>query len=346
MDYTDVVKDGDTYRKNYLEGITDFIERKNKEGFSVREKFMPTSALPDRIEEYRKKYSAMLGLDKLSDDGCPEPSLIYAGEDEDCKFYRVVVYVTPEIPFHGILFKPHGLVKAPLIIAQHGGGGTPELCSDMNGENNYNHMVRRLIKKGLFVFAPQIMVWRKSAVEWDNEPKHDIPYNRQIIDALLKSVGVSITAIEIKGIMNSITYLSSLDFIEKNNIGMTGISYGGYFTLHTMAADTRIKVGYSNALFNAPNIRQFSDWCYDNAVNMFHDAEVAALCAPRKLYVALGKNDAVVDYRKAAPEAERVKKYFEAFGCPQNYIFDLWEGGHTMSPTDEGIDFMLSAFEK
>ena len=345
MDYEDIVKDGDTYRKNYLEGIVDFIKRKNNEGFSIRDKFMPADTLPNNIEEYRKKYCAMLGLDKLSDDDCPEPSLIYAGEDEDCKFYRVVVYITPEIPFHGLLFKPHGLVKAPLIIAQHGGGGTPELCSDMNGENNYNHMVRRLIKKGVFVFAPQIMVWRKSCFEWGNEPKQDIPYNRRIIDSLLKSIGASITAIEIKGIMNSITYLSSLDFIEENNIGMTGISYGGYFTLHTMAADTRIKAGYSNALFNARE-KHFTDWLYENANNTFCDAEVAALCAPRKLYVALGRNDPVVDYRIAAPEAERVKKYFEAFGCPQNYVFDLWDGGHTMSPTDEGIDFMLSAFEK
>ena len=345
MDYEDIVKDGDTYRKNYLEGIVDFIKCKNNEGFSIRDKFMPADTLPNNIEEYRKKYCAMLGLDKLSDDDCPEPRLVYAGEDEDCKFYRVVVYITPEIPFHGLLFKPHGLVKAPLIIAQHGGGGTPELCSDMNGENNYNHMVRRLIKKGVFVFAPQIMVWRKSCFEWGNEPKQDIPYNRRIIDSLLKSIGVSITAIEIKGIMNSITYLSSLDFIEENNIGMTGISYGGYFTLHTMAADTRIKAGYSNALFNARE-KHFTDWLYENANNTFCDAEVAALCAPRKLYVALGRNDPVVDYRIAAPEAERVKKYFEAFGCPQNYVFDLWDGGHTMSPTDEGIDFMLSAFEK
>ncbi len=345
MDYEDIVKDGDTYRKNYLEGIVDFIKRKNNEGFSIRDKFMPADTLPNNIEEYRKKYCAMLGLDKLSDDDCPEPSLIYAGEDEDCKFYRVVVYITPEIPFHGLLFKPHGLVKAPLIIAQHGGGGTPELCSDMNGENNYNHMVRRLIKKGVFVFAPQIMVWRKSCFEWGNEPKQDIPYNRRIIDSLLKSIGVSITAIEIKGIMKCITYLSSLDFIEENNIGMTGISYGGYFTLHTMAADTRIKAGYSNALFNARE-KHFTDWLYENANNTFCDAEVAALCAPRKLYIAMGKNDMVVDYQKAIPEAERVEKYFKAFGCPQNYIFDIWDGGHTMSPTDEGIDFMLSAFEK
>lgn len=345
MDYEDIVKDGDTYRKNYLEGIVDFIKRKNNEGFSIRDKFMPADTLPNNIEEYRKKYCAMLGLDKLSDDDCPEPRLVYAGEDEDCKFYRVVVYITPEIPFHGLLFKPHGLVKAPLIIAQHGGGGTPELCSDMNGENNYNHMVRRLIKKGVFVFAPQIMVWRKSCFEWGNEPKQDIPYNRRIIDSLLKSIGASITAIEIKGIMKCITYLSSLDFIEENNIGMTGISYGGYFTLHTMAADTRIKAGYSNALFNARE-KHFTDWLYENANNTFCDAEVAALCAPRKLYVALGRNDPVVDYQIAAPEAERVKKYFEAFGCPKNYIFDLWDGGHTMSPTDEGIDFMLSAFEK
>ena len=345
MDYKSIVKNGDTYRQNYVDGINAFIERKNKNGFLVREEFMPASVLPGKKEEYRNKFLSMLGLDKLSDDECPESSLVYNGKDEECEFYRVIVYITPEIPFHGMLFKPHGLKKAPLIIAQHGGGGTPELCSDMNGKNNYNNMVRRLIKKGVFVFAPQIMVWNNSK-DLETAPKHDIPYNRAELDNTLKSMGTSITAVEIKGIMNSITFLSSFDFIEKENIGMTGISYGGYFTLYTMAADTRIKVGYSNAAFSDRSKFPKKDWCYSNSVNTFHDAEVAGLCAPRKLFVSVGKTDGVFNYQDAIPEAKRVNKYFEAFGCPQNFVFDLWDGGHTMRPTDEGIDFMLSAFEK
>lgn len=344
MNYQSIVKSGDIYRKNYIDGIEAYITRKKNDGYAERERFMPASALPRRLEEFRSKYVQMIGLDRLVDEECPESGITLIGEYEDCEIYRVVVYVTPEIPFSGILFKPLLLKTAPLIIAQHGGGGTPELCSDMNGKNNYNGMVRRLLKRNVSVFAPQLLLWNVSGRS-ETAPKHDIPYNRKSIDTALKQLGTSITALEIKGIMKSISYLSGFDFIEKDNIGMTGISYGGYFTLYTMAADKRIKAGYSNAAFNDRNKYNFSDWCYNNASKTFHDAEVAALCAPRKLYVSVGKQDEVLGYDTAVLEAERVGKFFEAFDCPENFVFDLWDGGHTMRPTDEGIDFLLSAFE-
>lgn len=343
MDYRNIVQDGDNYRKNYLDGIKKFISIKNDIGYSVRENFMPANEFPRKIEEYRKCYIDMLGIDKISSENCPPPEMIFAGEDELSKFYRVVVYITPEIPFHGLLMVPHNIKKAPLVIAQHGGGGTPELCSDMNGDNNYNHMSKRLLKRGLVTFAPQLLLWN---VDQDNEkiPKHNLPYNRHEFDKQLKRFGLSITALEIKGITESITYLSSLDFVDENNIGMMGLSYGGYFTLHTMAADIRIKSGYSNAAFNDRNTYSWFDWCYKNSGNTFHDAEVAALCAPRKLYVSVGTKDEVFTHTTAVKEAQRVHKYFDAFLCPQNFVFNVWEGGHTVNPTDEGIDFLLSSF--
>lgn len=343
MDYKNIVRDGDNYRKNYLDGIKKFISTKNDAGYYVREQFMPANEFPRKIEEYRKCYIDMLGINKISFENCPQPKMIFAGEDELSKFYRIVVYITPEIPFHGLLMVPHTIKKAPLIIAQHGGGGTPELCSDMNGDNNYNHLARRLLKKDLITFAPQLLLWNADQ-EIEKLPKHDLPYSRGKLDNELKRFGLSITAIEIKGIMDSITYLSSFDFVEENNIGMTGLSYGGYFTLHTMAADTRIKAGYSNAAFNDRNRYSWSDWCYKNSGNTFHDAEVAALCAPRKLYVSVGMKDDVFTYETAVKEAQRVRKYFDAFSCPENFVFNVWEGGHTVNPTDDGFDFLLSAF--
>ena len=49
--------------------------------------------------------------------------------------------------------------------------------------------------------------------------------------------------------MNAITYMCKKDYVNEDKIGMIGLSYGGYYTMHTMAADTRIKAGYSNAVF-------------------------------------------------------------------------------------------------
>ncbi|MBE6645032.1 MAG: hypothetical protein E7612_06620 [Ruminococcaceae bacterium] len=341
--YSNIVSDGDLSRTAYKDGFDAFIKRLEKEGNSNRENSMLSDGFAERIEEYRSKYISMLGLDRISDVGLPEPQIKRVGEDEDAVIYKTVIYVTPEIPQYGILFVPHGVLKAPLVVAQHGGGGTPELCSDMNGSNSYNHMVRRLLKRGVAVYAPQLLLWNFDE-SLPTQPKHDIPYNRDEIDKNLKRFGISLTAVEIKGIMNSITFLSGLDFIDSECIAMTGLSYGGYFTLHTMAADTRIKAGFSNACFNDRNAYPRYDWTYHGSANTFQDAEVAALCAPRKLYVAVGKADGVFDYKFALAEAERAKRYYESFGCPENFVFYLWDGGHTVTDSDEGFDFLLSAF--
>ncbi|MBQ8207519.1 MAG: dienelactone hydrolase family protein [Clostridia bacterium] len=343
--YKDIIREGDICRAAYKDGIEVYIKRLEAEGDSNRETFMPTENFINRIEEYRSAYIGMLGIDRISSDSAPEPAITSVGEDEYAVIYRVTTYITREIPPYGLLYVPHGIKRAPLIIAQHGGGGTPELCSDINGKNNYNHMVRRILKRGAAVFAPQLLLWNFRE-QSPTQPSHPIPYNRLNIDNNMKRFGMSITALEIKGIMNAITFLSVLPYVDNNKIAMTGLSYGGYYTLHTMAADTRIKVGFSNACFNSRNAYPWVDMSYPNSGNTFHDAEVAALCAPRKLYIAVGKEDTVFNYESAIPEAERAKRYFCGAGCPQNFVFRVWDGGHTLPFTNEGFDFIFSAFEE
>jgi len=127
-----------------------------------------------------------------------------------------------------------------------------------------------------------------------------------------------------------------------DKISMLGLSYGGYFTLHTMAADTRIKAGYTAACFNDRNVYDWSDFSYPSCGIKFHDAEVAALCAPRKLYIQIGKTDEVFDYKTGVSEFERVIDYYKAFKSEDNIKFSLWEGGHTFSDDDDGFDFILT----
>ena len=343
--YTDIISKGEICRRNYKEGIDAFIKRLEGEGNKRRESLFSASDFAENIEKYRNLYIRTLGIDKIDSKDLPTPTLIEAGECEDAKIFRAEVYITKEIPMYGLLFIPHGILgKAPLVIVQHGGYGTPELCSDLHGKNNYNRIVRRTLERGAVVFAPQLLIWNcKEALP--TAPTHDVEFDRAFVDNALKRFGMSITALEIKGIMNAVDYLTTLPFIDADKIGMTGCSYGGYFTLHTMAADTRIKAGFSNACFNDRNVYPWSDWSYNNSANTFHDAELAALCAPRRLYVAVGKSDTVFDYKTAIPEAVRAKKYFDALGCSENFVFYLWDGGHTVPDDDEGFDFLFSSLK-
>ena len=331
----------DNYRAGYAEGIQEYIKKMNVECKNVRRNSMPPEEFVNNQEYYREKYKEMLGMQLFAKKASKPVEMTYVGSDDVCKIYRLKVYITDEIPFYSMLLLPHDVKEPmPLVIAQHGGGGTPELCSDMNGKNNYNHMVQRAMARGAAILAPQLLLW--SMTEIATQRAHAIPHNRRQTDVDMKRFGGSITALEISGIMKSLDYMCSMKEIDSEKIAMIGLSYGGYFTLHTMAADTRIKAGYCAGVFNDRDVYDWADWSYKTSAFQFQDAEVAALCAPRKLYVQVGMEDPVFDYHSAIPEAERVKDYFEALGVPENYKFDVWEGGHTISDHDEGYELLFS----
>ncbi len=330
----------DDYRARYADGIQKYITKKNAECKHIRRNAMPPEEMVQNQEFYRQKYKEMLGIELFEEKASKPAEMIYVGSDEVCKIYRMTVYITDEIPFYSMFLVPHNVaVPMPLVIAQHGGGGTPELCSDMNGKNNYNHMVQRVLARGAAVLAPQLLLW--SISESGTARAHAIPKDRGKTDAHLRRFGTSITGLEINGITKSLDYICDMQEIDKEKIAMMGLSYGGYFTLYTMATDTRIKAGYSAGVFNDIDIYNRHDWAYPSSALQFQMAEVAALCAPRKLYVQVGMADPVLDYHTAIPEAERVKDYFEAFGVADHFKFDVWEGGHTISDHDEGYEFIL-----
>ncbi|MBQ8230628.1 MAG: hypothetical protein IJZ34_01655 [Lachnospiraceae bacterium] len=331
----------DDYRQRYVDGIAAYVRQMNEECKNERRRFMPPEELVKNPEFYREKFKEMLGLNRFAKNASKPVEMTFVGSDELCRIYRLSVYITDEIPFYSMLLIPHNVKETmPLVIAQHGGGGTPELCCDMNGQNNYNHMAQRAMARGTAILAPQLLLW--SLTEIATIRAHNVPYDRNKADIDMKRFGSSITALEISGIMKTLDYVCGMKEIDDDKIGMIGLSYGGYFTLHTMAADTRIKAGYCAGAFNDRDVYNWADWSYKGSALAFQDAEVAALCAPRKLYVQVGKEDQVFDYTSAIREAERIRDYFNAFGAADNFKLDLWDGGHTISEHDEGYEFLFS----
>jgi len=334
----------DKYRSAYVDGINSYIKKLYSDGKNIRREYMPPEKLVSNPEAFRDEFKKMLGINSFSS-APTDFKTEYVGEDEVCRIMRVTCIMQNTIPMYALYMVPlNARAPMPLVIAQHGGGGTPELCSDFYGKNNYNHMVRRLLERGFAVLAPQLLLWSKSDSE--TMRKHDIPYHRGGIDGDLRRFGTTLTGLEISGILKLLDCVSDLNEIDSERIGMIGLSYGGYYTLYTMAADTRIKAGYAAGAFNDRDVYNWSDWKYFGSGIHFHDAEAAALCAPRRLYVQVGKQDQVFDYTSAIPEAERVIDYYKAYNAEENFRFDVWEGGHTVSDSDEGYDFITAVLKK
>ncbi|MBQ8758241.1 MAG: hypothetical protein IJZ20_00945, partial [Clostridia bacterium] len=158
--FLDDIHDGDNYRREYVSSMDSLLKKKHDEGYTKREEFMSPEKFKENPEFFRNEYLKMICYPfDLESDKIPQYSSEYIGEDDFGKYYRMSVEVTEGFKFYGMLEVPHGVTKAPLIIAQHGGGGTPEWCSDMAGKNNYNYFTKRALERGFVVFAPSLMLW-------------------------------------------------------------------------------------------------------------------------------------------------------------------------------------------
>lgn len=238
---------------------------------------------------------------------------------------------------YGILFVRDKENKRPLVIAQHGGLGTPEMCSGFFDSENYNDMTRRILQKDVNVFCPQLYLWDQQRFG------HGTP-DRTSLDNSLKHMGSSIAAVELDGLMKCIDWLSALSWVDAERIGMIGLSYGGFYTLYLTALDKRIKAALCSCYFNDRTYYSNSDWSWFGSANMFEDAEVALLIFPRKLWIQVADNDELFHVSSAKKEFERLEKYYE--NMPTQLHLEVFPGVHEFSKSDAGIDFVVQELNK
>lgn len=323
------VEAGSNYRAEYLSGIQNILAEKKAEANKKRDEF--DAKLVKDIDGYREKFIKMLGwpLTEYKKDGIPNVKQTFVANDNGVDIIRMQIEVMPDLWYYGILFKK-GDEKRPLVLSQHGGAGTPEITAGLfpreNGDDsaNYNDMTRRVLQYDVNVFAPQMLLW--SVEEYGN------PYNRQYIDGMLRMHGGSITAFEVYALRKTLDYLEVQEFVDADRIGMVGLSYGGMYTLFMTAADTRIKSAISSSFFCDRFIHCWPDWSYKDAAETFMDAEVAMLCYPRKICLAMGDNDNLFGLSDTAMEYERIKKQ----GLDDKITYYPFEGTHEFLTDDDG----------
>ncbi|MCQ2432547.1 MAG: prolyl oligopeptidase family serine peptidase [Clostridia bacterium] len=329
------------YRAGYLKSVQEYLSRAQAESAAKREAFMPKETLAEHREEYRTKYRAMLGrpladYETLKNTPVRVVEDSFVADDGNFEIRRLKLDVLDGFTMYGVLFLPDsGVTKdTPFVISQHGGWGTPELCSDFFGDSNYNHQTRRVLSRGAVVFAPQLLLW--------NVENYGDPYDRQAFDAALKQVGSSITALEVFGLMRCLDYFVTQPYCNPDHIGMVGLSYGGFYTLMTTAADPRIRSAYASCSFIDKIKHNWFDWTWQDSADTFLDAEIAALIAPRHIAFDAGDNDNLFGSESTKSEFARAKSYFAAQGVEDHIFLKTFPGTHELCPTDEAMDFFAS----
>lgn len=333
------------YRERQLSEINAFIKKERKDADARRAtNFCPTTTSIAVYEKdcrkLRKSYLSMLGY-PLTHAPADLPPLHAKSErvasDDICTIDRLHIPALKGLNTYGILFMPHGVQNPPLVIAQHGGQGTPELVAGFdNGSANYNDMIYRLLKHKVAVFAPQTLLWMQDGPD-QRGPKFD----RTRIDAQLKQLGGSITALEVFMLRRAVDYFQTRKDINARQMGMIGLSYGGFYTLFTAAAEPRIKAAVSSCFFNDRYLYDWTDWTWNNAANTFLDPEVASLICPRPLWIEVGIMDELFAVKNARREVKKVAARYLALGLGERFHFKAFSGGHELDKDDAAIRFLV-----
>ena len=326
IDYREDIEVSRVYKESYLNGIKKLIAYREQEAVSRRDRYCKD--IFHKQEKYREAFKEMLGwpLTEKKDAAVPSVKIEELTNDKVCSIYRISFEVMEGLSMTGLLFRKDEK-KRPLVIAQHGGLGTPEVVGNLYGDtSNYNHMIERMLSYDVNVFAPQLLIWDAS---------YEVEFDRAALDAQLKRVGSSITALELYGLTRILDYFETQDYVS--NLGMVGLSYGGFYTLFLAAVDSRIKSSVSCSFFNNRKNYAWNDWTWFRSAETFSDAEIACLVYPRKLCIEVGIKDELFDINSAREEIGRLKNLSCKVGEEWLEIIEF-EGVHEFCPEESPLE--------
>ena len=252
--------------------------------------------------------------------------------DELGSIARLWITTLPGLELYGILFTPPGPGPHPLVISQHGGGGTPELCSGFFGSANYNDQTRRVLRRGCAVFAPQLGLWNDT---------YGPPNQRDALDRQLKQLGGSVAGLDVYQLSRALDHLLARPGIDGTRAGMIGLSWGGFYTLLTAALEPRLRAALASCYFSERTVYDHPPAVWFGAAQRFFDAELAALVCPRALCVEVGAKDTLFDVKHAGPEAAKVTRTYAALGLGDRWRYVEHPGGHELDKDDASIEFLV-----
>lgn len=245
--------------------------------------------------------------------------------------YEVVLDVYEHLFATGILLIPKD-VKAgerrPVVVCQHGRNDVPHKMVEGNF-TAYNNVAAKLADQGFIVYVPQNPYRGEDRYRWLSRKANTIK----------KSLFSFIVAQHDQ----TLKWLATLPFTDKNSIAFYGLSYGGETAMRVPA----ILEGYCLSICAG----DFGDWTrkvtdthfegsfmnslewempYFNMGNTFSYAELAYLIYPRPFMVERGHHDLVQPDEWVSYEYGKVKYFYDQFNAGDKTTLEYFNGGHSM----------------
>jgi murein tripeptide amidase MpaA/dienelactone hydrolase len=242
---------------------------------------------------------------------------------------RVTLHALPGVEATGVLLIPKAPAgRKPVVIVQHGMGGTPEGIAGLTGEDDSYHQIgRRLAEQGFIVWANKMTQGQET---------------KSRLDRKAQMVGQRLQALEQWILLRVVDYLVTRDEVRPERIAIYGKSWGGRTALYAGAIDERISVVVANGHFNettpkmlmrSPHYTAYlytkEDYAFfPNLANEFSDSDIASLICPRALYIEQGDRDPVVWYPMARKEFDIVRDYYKKLRIEDRASMEVFDGVH------------------
>lgn len=318
---------GAPHRERYLAQLLAYLEREQARA-------RPSSAPADSAPGPRERFLGCMGWPMTLPRPAEPPSMRmqFVAEDDLGLIFRVWVETLPGLETYGVYFQPRSQDKVPLVIAQHGGWGTPEICSGLHASANYNNMARRAHARGAAVLAPQLLMWRDI---------YGPVFDRAEINRRLRGLGGTITGLEVWQLQRCLDAFIRRPEVDTERVGMVGLSYGGYYTQFLAAADERIRAGINSCFLLDPRNEHTREIAWIEDDPDFGFGEMMALIAPRAFYLETGQTDDIIPAVNAPQLVAVAREVYAALGAAERFAYKNHPGWHEFDPADDGLDFLF-----
>ena len=290
---------------------------------------------PERFITQSKKYRKTFHEDiigRFEDPLLPaNPHTRKLYDNERWTGYEVQLDVYPKLQAAGVILIPKDLKQGerrPVVVVQHGRDGYPQKTIE-EGSTAYNQTASKLADRGFIVYAPY------------NPYRGEDKYRWLVRKAT--NVGKSMFSFIIAQHDQTLRWLGTLPYVDKDRIAFYGLSFGGETAMRVPSVlegyCLSIASGdfgdYTRKVVDTHFVRGFMnsmEWEIPvfNMGSTFSHAEMAYLIFPRPFMVERGHDDLVQQSDWVAYEFGKVRYLYDQFGLGDKTEIEYFNGGHSM----------------
>jgi dienelactone hydrolase len=277
---------------------------------------------------YRKQLHEMLGLDPLPERTPLQATVTGTVQHDEFEVRNLHFQSSPGLYVTGNLYVPKNLTApAPTILYVCGHGRVKIDGIDYGNKTYYQHHAAWFARNGyVCLVIDTIQLGELSGIHHGTY-RHGMWW--------WNSRGYTPAGVEAWNCIRALDYLTSLELVDKNRLGVTGRSGGGAYSWWIASIDERIKVAAPVA-----GITDLQNHVVDGVVEghcdcMYHVntygwdfAQVAALVAPRPLLILNTDDDGIFPLDGVNRLFTKVRRIYELHGKKSNLGLVITPGGH------------------